>query len=110
MSFRSGNDIIIDATDSSTTDITSEVIDCTNLYGIAIHAISTGTIAGTVQLQVSNDKENWVTISAADISISNATNDLVEKSDLFAKWARIFYDATSGTTNTLKVHITTKGI
>ena len=108
--FRTTNDIVIDATNVTTTDITAEVMDCSNRYGISVHAISTGTIAGTVQLQVSNDGINWVALTALNITINNSTNLYVEKGDLFCKFARVFYDATSGTTNTLKVYVTSKAL
>jgi len=110
MSFRVANDIVLNETNLTTSDVASEVLDCTNIYGLSVHAISTGTVAGAVEIQVSNDKINWVTLSSPSITITNTTNDAVQVADLFYKWARINYNAISGTTNTLEVHITTKGI
>jgi hypothetical protein len=104
------NDIIIDQSNVTTTDITSEVIDTTNVYGASIHVISTGTIAGTVEFQVSNDMVNWVALASPTVTVTNATNAVAQTPELFYKWLRIVHQATSGTTNTLKVHLTCKGI
>lgn len=110
MSFRVGNDIVINASNLTTTDEVSEILDCANIYGMSIHAISTGTISGSVEIEVSNDKSNWVQVASPSITISDATNDAGQLTDMFFRWARVRYSATSGSTNTLEVHVTTKGI
>lgn len=110
MSFRVGNDIIIDESNVTTTDIISEIIDITNIYGISVQAVATGTIAGSVVIEVSNNKTNWITLASPTITVTNSTNAGAQVADLFYKWLRVRHDATSGTTNTLKVFITTKGI
>jgi hypothetical protein len=104
------NDIIIDEVDVTATDITSEIIDTTNVYGASIHVIATGTVSGTVEFQVSNDMENWVPLASPTVTVTNATNAVAQVPELFYKWLRIVHQATSGTTNTLKVHVTCKGI
>jgi len=104
------NDIVIDEVDVSTTDITSEIIDTTNVYGASIQVIATGTVSGTVEFQVSNDMENWVALASPTVTVTNATNAVAQVPELFYKWLRIVHQATSGTTNTLKVHLTCKGI
>lgn len=110
MSFRVGNDILIDASDVSTTDVVSESIDVSNIYGLSVQAISTGTLSGTVEIEVSNDGENFFALGSPTVTISNATNAGAQLTDMFYKFVRLRYSATSGSTNTLKVFITTKGI
>lgn len=111
MSFRVANDIIINETNLTTSDVTSEIIDCTNIYGLSIQVIATGTLAGQVVIDVSNDKENWVELSTpSPVAVSNATNAVAQMPEMFYKWMRVRYEATSGTTNTLQVHFTSKGI
>lgn len=108
MSFRTANNLVIDETDNSS-DVRSGTIDCTYLDGYSMQVVSTGTIAGTLKVEVSNNNEDWVELSSPTIAVSNATNDIAEASDLFHRYIRFFYDATSGTTNTLKVWFTAKG-
>ncbi len=111
MSFRVANDIIIDETDLTTSDVTSEILDCTNIYGLSLQVIATGTISGQVVIDVSNDKQNWVELSSpSPVAVSNTTNSATQMTEMFYKWARLRYEATSGTTNTLKVWLTSKGI
>jgi len=107
--FRVANDIIIDSVDVSA-DERSEILDISNVYGMSIQAVTTGTISAVAKIEVSNDKENWVELSSPTITISNVTNDAVQAPEMFYKWARIFIDVTSGTTNTVKVYFTSKGI
>ena len=108
--FRTANDLLIDESNLTTSDVKSEVLDLSNLYGVSVHAISTGTISGSVTIEVSNDKENWVALAAPSVAVTNTTNSVGQTAELFYKWARISYNATSGTTNTLKVHVTAKGM
>lgn len=110
MSFRVGNDILIDATDLSTTDVVSESVDVSNVYGMSIQAIATGTIAGDVEIEVSNDGENFFALTSPTVAVSNTTNAGAQLVDMFFKFVRLRYSATSGSTNTLKVYFTTKGI
>lgn len=108
--FRTANDLIIDESNLSSSDVVSEVVDLANLYGVSIHVVSTGTISGSVTIEVSNDNENWVALAAPSVAVSNTTNSVGQTAELFYKWARISYNATSGTTNTLKVHFAAKGM
>ena len=108
MSFRTANDLVIDEVDNSA-DVRSESIDCTYLDGYSMQVVSTGTIAGVLKVEVSNNNEDWVELSSPTIAVANITNDIVEASDLFHRYIRFFYDSTSGTTNTLKIWFTAKG-
>lgn len=108
MSFRVGNDIVIDETDV-TADVRSEIIDITNIYGFSMQSISTGTVSATLKVEVSNNKTDWVELSSPTTTILNVSNAVAEKPDTFYKWMRFFVDFTSGTTNTVKVYMTTKG-
>ena len=107
--FRTANDTIINEEDLTTTNITSEILDLTNIYLLSFQHVSTGTISGSVKLQLSNDKLNWVD-QATTTTVSGAGTALASFADIAAKWGRLVYVATSGTTNTLLVHINTKGI
>lgn len=107
--FRNANDIAIDESNLTTTDVTSDIIDCTNLFGLSIQHIATGTIAGEVVIEVSNDKENFTELASPSLTVSDAGTDTGQLTDMHYRWARIKYKATSGSTNTLKVWFCGKG-
>lgn len=107
--FRVANDIVLDLTDVSS-DERSEILDCTNVYLLSAQAVSTGTVSAVLKVEVSNDKVNFVELASPTATVSGAGSVVLEKADLAFKYARMFLDVTSGTTNTVKVYITTKGI
>lgn len=107
--FRVGNDIVINETNVSA-DVRSEVIDATNICIITAQATSTGTVSAVLKVEVSNDNENFVELTSPTVAVSNTGSVVLEKSDFGFKYFRLFLDVTSGTTNTVQVHITTKGI
>lgn len=109
MSFRNLNDIVIDETNVTTSDIRSTSLDLTYIDGISVQVLTTGTISGTVKIEVSNNNEDWIELTSPTIAVSNTTSDIVNLDGIHYRYARIFHDATSGTTNTLKVWVSAKG-
>lgn len=107
--FRVGNDIVINETDVSA-DVRSEVIDATNVYLISAQATTTGTITAVLKVEVSNDNVNFVELASPTVNVSNTGSVVLEKADFAYRYFRLFLDVGSGTTNTVKVHMTTKGI
>lgn len=88
-----------------TADTTSTVVDIQGFNAAVQLITNTGTHAGSVIIQLSNDGSNWVDYafldSAGDIqtslTVANgvANNDIVEVVS-GAKFLRVFYDYTSG--------------
>lgn len=109
MSFRNLNDIIIDESDVTTSDIRSESLDFTYLDGLSVQVLTTGTIAGTLKIEASNNNQNWVELASPTITITNATSSIINLDAIHHRYIRLFHDATSGTTNTLKVWVSAKG-
>jgi hypothetical protein len=94
-------------TQSAAGNLTSIVVDANQLLSISAQAIATGTIAGTLKMQVSNDlvttpatpPTNWTDVSGVSVAISGAGTALIPKTDLTYRWIRFVYTATSGTGN-----------
>ena len=109
---RSFNEPIINGADASVNQ-NSQIVDARNLHLASVHVSMTGTAAGTVKLQASNDEpttglppSNFVDISGATVSVSAAGQFLIPKLDVCYNYIRAVYTATSGTgTVTAKIHM-----
>lgn len=109
---RSFNEPIINAADASVNQ-TSQIVDARNLHLASLHVSMTGTAAGTVKFQASNDEplsatapSNWVDISGATVSVSSGGEFLIPKLDVCYNYMRAVYTFTSGTgTVTAKIHM-----
>ena len=109
---RSFNEPVLNGADASVNQ-NSVIVDCQNLHLASCHVIMSGTAAGTVKLQASNDEPttglppaNFVDISGATVSVSAAGQFLSPKLDICYKYLRAVYTFTSGTgTVTAKIHM-----
>lgn len=91
-------------------------IDTTNvLYG-SVQAVVTGTFAGTLKVQFSNDivnpqvgPSNWTDIPSATVSLTGSAGVFgIPKFDCCYKWIRIVV-STSGGTGTVTANLNTIG-
>lgn len=105
------NDTILNES-AITADKTSESIALGFVQDIAIQIIWTSTTAaGTIQIQVSNDGVNYVTLTSHNKTINNNNgNEMVVISDANYAYIRVFVDYTSGTVETVKAIINGKGL
>jgi hypothetical protein len=109
---RSYNEPILNAADASVNQ-NSIIVKTENLHLASLQVIMTGTAAGTVKLQASNDEplnnvapSNWVDISGATVSVSAAGIFLIPKLDVCYNFLRAVYTFASGTgTVTAKIHM-----
>lgn len=84
-------------------DITSTVVDISEITCFAVHSVWTGTPAGNIIVQVSNDNSNWFAIDTQAAG-GAASNDMVNVSGAGYKYVRVFYDFSSST-GTLTTYI-----
>lgn len=79
-----------------TADILSPVIDISEVIGFAVHSIWTGTPAGNIIIQGSNDGINFFPIDTQAAG-GAAGNDLVNVERAHYRYVQVFYDFTSST-------------
>lgn len=96
----------------------SDVIDGSQLYSISIQGAVTGTAAGTLKLQYSNDfvgnpaipqPINFSDVPTATVAVAGAGVYSIPKTELCYRWLRIVYTATSGA-GTITVNSNTLGV
>lgn len=79
----------------------------------SLHVTTTGTAAGAIKLQVSNDEvepgvspTNWSDLSGATVSISGANTYLIPAQNMSYQFVRAVYTVSSGTgTITANMHM-----
>ena len=78
-------------------DVTGDTIDAEGMNSCSFTVYNTAgsSPSGNVYIQVSNDVSTWVN-STATAAISAEETNLLEITDLCARFVRIFYDRTSG--------------
>lgn len=109
---RSFNEPILNGADASSNK-NSVAIDSQNMSFASVVVKMTGTAAGTVKIQASNDEpttsagpNNWVDISGATVSVSAAGTFIIPKLDICYNFIRVVYTFTSGTgTVTASLHM-----
>ena len=90
------NELVISAGDM-TSDITSSYIDISEYSCYSVHASWTGTPAGNIIVQASNDT-NLTPVNVATQAAGGSAGSYLFNSGVFGyKFVRIFYDATSST-------------
>lgn len=107
---RIAQDIVLDLTNAAGVDQFSEAINTERLFGISFQCVTTGTVAAVLKIQVSNnDGVSWSDLASPTVTIANAGNQAITIPDFYYQYVRLWYDATSGTTNTVKVYFSSKG-
>lgn len=106
------------ASTSIAVNVESNVFLAGRLGGFAVQAVTTGTAAGTLKLQCSNDAgvipeagehaatgiANWEDVADATEAVNGADVYTLQSTSQFYRWCRVVYVATSGTGNmTLRV-------
>jgi hypothetical protein len=105
--------VAMNAVDASKNETQAVPMPADHVLSASIHAVVTGTAAGTLKVQVSNDPPgnavtNWVDLSGASVSTSGAGNYLIPKFDVSYEWIQLVYTKSSGT-GTLTATIKTIG-
>lgn len=86
-------------TQSAASDITSGPILMGDATMLSIHAVFTGVdVVGTLTIQGSNTGADFVALATAT-NVTASTNTIVSNTSVTTKYARVFWDATSGTGN-----------
>lgn len=109
---RTYNEPILNGADASSNK-NSVAVDCQNMSFAGVVVKMTGTAAGSVKIQVSNDEpttsagpSNWVDVSGATVSVSAAGTFIIPKLDICYQWIRLVYTFSSGTgTVTASLHM-----
>jgi hypothetical protein len=101
-------------------NLTSEVIPLDQIYGFAAIYSKTGTAAGTLKAQVSNQNVSkasqvdasagWIDLPSASQAIASGAETKGFQSDaVYYKWLRFVFTFTAGTGTLTALNITTKG-
>lgn len=90
-----------------TADRTSSSVDIGECVGFAVHCIWTGTPAGTIKIQGSNDGTNFADIDSQAAG-GGAGQKMFNLSNQMYKYARVVYTFTSST-GSLTAHMSLKG-
>lgn len=93
------NDSVLNAANAATNQ-TSAAIDSSFMVAVSLIVTTTGTAAGDIKLQASNDVNNptnFVDIPSATVAISGAGTVIIAKLDVAYQYIRAVYTVTSGT-------------
>jgi len=82
-----------------TTDPSSAIIDCSSMYECSLESVATGTIAGTMNIQVSNDKINFVDLTSSSLSVSSAGSLMTGVLSLAHQWLKVVFAHSGGSGN-----------
>lgn len=97
----------------TSTSLNGALIPGTQLFACSMQASVTGTMAGTLKLQFSNDlgasPSVWSDIPSASIAVSNTATYIIAKTDLCYANIRLVYVRTSGT-GTITANVNTQGV
>lgn len=107
--------VVFDSVDGTLTQY-SKPIDATNLFAASAQVVATGTCAGTLKLQFSNDDSqsiagnpvNWINISSAQVAISAGATTGIAKIDLSYQYIRAVFTPISGS-GTITAVVSAKG-
>lgn len=92
-------DIIIAAQAAAT--VTSAAVDARNLFELSAQVVTTGSGAGTLKLQASNDApqgsvgpQNWSDVTGVSVVAAGAGAFLIPKTDICYEYIRFVYTNT----------------
>lgn len=94
------NHLVVESLDS---DIKSNSIDIFNQEILAFHVIWTGTLTGVVDLEVSNDEDNWVPVGMDGDNPSGSDSSTMYELSSGSRYIRFSFVHTSGS-GSLTVH------
>jgi hypothetical protein len=88
-----------------TTNPASAAIDASQWFAFSVQAVGTGTIAGALKVQVSNDPatggagpSNWIDLPSATVTLSSLIG-LIAKVDSAYNWVRVVFTTSGGAGN-----------
>lgn len=88
---------LVSAADASS-NITSIGVGLGDLQVFSIHADFSGaTLAGTLELEASNDNADWVAISGANQVVASAASHIFNVVNAAYSWVRLTWTQTGGT-------------
>lgn len=97
-------------------NLTGNTIWAGQLFAVSAQSSVTGTVAGTMKFQFSNDvvapgvaPTNWSDIPNATVAISNTALYAIAKTDLCYNYIRLVYVSTSGS-GTMTASINAQGV
>lgn len=109
---RTANDNIL-SNAAVTIETFSDSIDLFGVYGWALHLVwtkVTGTCAGTIRIEVSNDGTNWCTLDNTEKTMLNGDGSyFFNRESAFYRYMRIVFDVTGGTYS-VDSYMNTKGV
>lgn len=80
--------------------VTSDIVDVQHLTFLSYQVnVLDGTLAGSINLQVSNDGVNFKDVSATSESIAGIGSGVTEVVDVCVKFVRVKITVTSGSSN-----------
>lgn len=110
MSLPTANDVILDEA-TVTADVEGESIEIRNTHGVSFQVEWTSTTASaTVDVEVSNDGSTWIKEGAQQVINNNSGATMLIITDAYYRNVRVKVEHTSGTVDSVKVTINTKGI
>jgi hypothetical protein len=83
--------------EDASVNLTSEATNIAYLDNVGLQVILTGNIAGTLNVEVSLDKANWVTVTSQAVVAGQPDSIYFELNQLSAVWVRLDWAASSGT-------------
>jgi hypothetical protein len=110
----------IQAKDASVNQTSAVPMDISSVVAASAQVVMTGTAAGTVKIQVSNDAPNstevsgvpnvtnWSDVSGASVNVSGAGTYLIPVINISYQYMQIVYTKGSGT-GTITVNVKTIG-
>lgn len=95
------------SSESMTGALTSKAIDLQTMFGYSIQNVWTGTPAGNIVVQKSNDKTTWFTVDTQAAG-GAAGSAMVEKTDVTYRYVRVIWTP-SASTGSLTTKFLAKG-
>lgn len=86
----------------------TDAIDMRNYNSLSVQAGFTSSIAGTMTVEVSNDKSAWFSLTDTAQSFTGPGNALVDVTGIKSFFARVSFTVTSGT-STISISAAKKG-
>jgi hypothetical protein len=116
---RQNSEVVLSAVDATVSPQRSGVLDTSQVYALsAIIASSSGSNAGTLKLQGSNDitgsqrntftPANWADVTAATVTVASGAVATFTVTSLCYSWVRFVWTPTSGV-GTITVTVNTQG-
>ena len=103
------NDIIC-TNQSMASDVDSDIVDMKNIYMVAVQCVYTGTPAGVLQMEFSNNGVDWISPTGAQKNlVGDPGSFFIDYTDTACRWMRVNYYVDSGS-GTLNVWFSSKGV